>query len=452
MTKLTKFFLLSGLGTLMAFIVFSIFGYKVGTDEFSFDYALSSINAGPAYAQEHFGQNITVGLVGTGINPDHAELSGQVVPGYDFITQTPGEAFNDTIGHETAMGGLIAGKMNRRWGHGVAPKAKVMPLRINIGEHTFSKVSTFVYLSSNLYDFLLRKDIKIVNNSYGRQNRADANFNGEAVWLNYPPGYFNDFNYQAHNIHARNLAQQLSERDLIAVWGTGNDGWNTQHKLEFWNKAHPGKTFSVSRKVFISLAFITNSSYAPPGKSPIAMKAIPNVNKPMPYFEALYPFFALPSSDLLTLGLAGEDLVADNYHAYDTLQARWLAVAAVDANGTLAEVSNGCGPAKNWCLAAPGEHVKIHSLHGHGFYKSTGTSIAAAIVSGALAVLKSAFPEMSMITLKNILLESATRDGPGPWPNEIYGHGIINLGAAYELALTRHLGNPEADVPLSWEE
>ena len=409
-------------------------GINIGDHEFSYDYPLAAINAGPAYANGYYGHNVTVAVQGTGINPQHSELSGQVVPGYDYSTETSEGAFSDATGHETAMGGLIAARKNSRHGHGVAPEAKLLPLRRDWKISDLTEEAPIPHLDPALYNFLTEKNIKIINNSLGQRHRATALFNDEKVWLKFPPGYYPPEHHALYKFHAKKLARALAAHDIISVWGTGNDGWNTQHKLEFWNNAQPGQTFSISRKSFIRSAIITEPAYSPTAAATIAMKDITNVQRAMPYLEALFPFFALPHAELLTAALAGEPLVGDDLADYEVLAQRWLAVAAVDANNKIAPFSNGCGPAKNWCLAAPGELVKVVSTQGEQIHKVSGTSPAAALVSGALAVLQAAFPAMEMTALKEILLRSATKVGAGPWPNEIYGHGIINLGAALKMA------------------
>lgn len=77
------------------------------------------------------GENVVVGLIDSGVKADHQDLAGQVLPGADFSgNQSDGRV--DTLGHGTSMAGIIAGH-----GHGgssgisgLAPKAKILPIRI----------------------------------------------------------------------------------------------------------------------------------------------------------------------------------------------------------------------------------------------------------------------------------------------------------------------------------
>jgi hypothetical protein len=59
-----------------------------------------------------------------------------------------------------------------------------------------------------------------------------------------------------------------------------------------------------------------------------------------------------------------------------------------------------------------------------------GTSMAAPMVAGAAAMLKSYFPSLSMWEIKTILLESATVYAGFDFPSKSVTGGIVNLKAA----------------------
>lgn len=108
--------------------------------------------------------------------------------------------------------------------------------------------------------------------------------------------------------------------------------------------------------------------------------------------------------------------------------ARFLAVTAVDQNGSIASYANACGAAASWCLAAPG--TAILSTGPDGTYVSmSGTSMAAPMVSGALAVVMSRFPELTSAQVVSRVLTTA--DKTGIYANTaFYGQGLLDLGAA----------------------
>jgi len=89
----------------------------------------------------------------------------------------------------------------------------------------------------------------------------------------------------------------------------------------------------------------------------------------------------------------------------DTIADNWITVAAADTNGCLAAFSNFGAPVVN--LLAPG--VAIHSTaNGNNTYLSLdGTSMAAPVVAGIAAMLRSYFPRLSARDTKKILESSA---------------------------------------------
>ncbi|MGA8112393.1 MAG: type VII secretion-associated serine protease mycosin [Actinocatenispora sp.] len=76
------------------------------------------------------GKGVVVGVVDTGVDAGHTDLSGQVLPGLDMTGEhTQGRADSDS--HGTEMAGLIAAKGGGP-GHalGVAPGARILPIRM----------------------------------------------------------------------------------------------------------------------------------------------------------------------------------------------------------------------------------------------------------------------------------------------------------------------------------
>ncbi|MBT2491160.1 type VII secretion-associated serine protease mycosin [Streptomyces sp. ISL-96] len=91
---------------------------------------LDQFSAKEVWAQSQ-GQGVTVAVVDTGVDGSHPDLTGQVLEGKDFTGN--GNAQEDVYGHGTSMASIIAGH-----GHGegdasgvmgLAPKAKILPLR-----------------------------------------------------------------------------------------------------------------------------------------------------------------------------------------------------------------------------------------------------------------------------------------------------------------------------------
>ncbi|MBE0599070.1 MAG: S8 family serine peptidase, partial [Desulfuromonadales bacterium] len=119
------------------------------------------------------------------------------------------------------------------------------------------------------------------------------------------------------------------------------------------------------------------------------------------------------------------------------------AVGAVDAHQRIADFS-GRGPSA--CdqtvypeLVAPGVGIRSSDLTPPGFppqyLVSSGTSLAAPHVAGALALLRSAFPGRTAADLEEALQQSA-RDLGGIGPDNDYGFGLVDAAQAL-LAMSR---------------
>ena len=97
-------------------------------------------------------------------------------------------------------------------------------------------------------------------------------------------------------------------------------------------------------------------------------------------------------------------------------------------NGNLATFSNHCGKVSSYCIAAPGD--RIYSLTESGGYTfSNGTSMAAPMVSGGLALVMQEFSSLTPAQVVSRLLSTATDSGEYS-QTSIYGHGLMNLNGA----------------------
>ncbi len=85
---------------------------------------------GALYAWQHSsGLNVTVAEVDSGVDYTAPDLQGQFVNGWDYINANNNP--QDQFGHGTHVAGIIAALQNNGVGvSGVAPAAKIMPLRV----------------------------------------------------------------------------------------------------------------------------------------------------------------------------------------------------------------------------------------------------------------------------------------------------------------------------------
>ncbi|UKW32342.1 MULTISPECIES: type VII secretion-associated serine protease mycosin [Streptomyces] len=117
-----------------------------------------------------------------------------------------------------------------------------------------------------------------------------------------------------------------------------------------------------------------------------------------------------------------------------------IAVTAVDRNGGRAAFST-----RRWyaTLSAPGVGVVIADPD-RRYYEGWGTSAAAAFVSGAAALLRSAHPGLSPAEVRRLLVSSARDVPPGGRSDEL-GAGVVDPAAALALA-ARPLPGPPGPV------
>lgn len=118
-----------------------------------------------------------------------------------------------------------------------------------------------------------------------------------------------------------------------------------------------------------------------------------------------------------------------------------LAIGAIDDTFTIDDFSSrgpsACDGSIFPEVVAPGVSVKSSDLTFGGVFPDsyayvTGTSYAAPHVAGAMALLKEAFPNVSVSMLESSIKQSALDLGP-PGEDDAYGYGLLDVTGAYSL-------------------
>lgn len=153
-------------------------------------------------------------------------------------------------------------------------------------------------------------------------------------------------------------------------------------------------------------------------------------------------------------GVANASVRAGFPYFQPEIEKYWIAVTGLDQRGT--QLFNQCGLAKYWCIAAPGYAIASANVKGNDQYnESSGTSMAAPHVTGALGVLMERYPYLGNEEIRTILLTTASRRGMGSpdVPNTRYGWGVPDLEKGMNgpaQLLGRFTANLSAGVSDTW--
>jgi subtilisin family serine protease len=102
---------------------------------------------------------VTIGLVDTGVNPQHADLKKNIVAGYDFV-HNKRKGMQDKDGHGSFIAGLIASQVSNKKGIAGLSRLnhlKVMPLKFDFS--TDEAITALAYAQA--------KGVRIINASWG---------------------------------------------------------------------------------------------------------------------------------------------------------------------------------------------------------------------------------------------------------------------------------------------
>ena len=413
--------------------------------------AANQIGAAYAYARGYTGEGVIVSQLGTPIDREHRDIAGQLVQGYvapfysSFTgnitvpadtTATAGtcagagDSSGGTCASYTAVatryGSLIAGKRGNDGVQGIAYNAKIKPVSIITisgtsvnslsravaiaeasGKVDATACTTAVNGGANSADVPACKTITVMNNGWGGDS-----FGGtfrEAVAEGSPPSttqyiYLTPTRFGSSNVTGdiatldttKIAAWRTATTTTVAVFAQGDYGYNSVNGMIRLHNS--------------GFAYVKDVAWSVVNAAADA-----------------------PISGDINLG-GGHSLLPTKITELATTS---LAVIALDENNVIYKYSNGCGANKAYCLGAPGVNVKS-AIPGTDSYEVTsGTSLAAAHVSGAVAVLKSAFPTLTPAQLVNIILNTADyigidsdAEGKIDGTNEVYGHGKLNLAEA----------------------
>ncbi|MEU1771392.1 S8 family serine peptidase [Streptomyces sp. NPDC012842] len=129
----------------------------------------------PMHAEEMWktttGEGIKVVVIDTGVNSSTPSLEGQVLKGLD-ATNADGDETDDYNGHGTTMAELIAGTGKGGGLRGLAPGAKIIPMRVADTDFQ-NKNSVNAYDTADSIRAAADSDAQIISMSFGSEFKMD---------------------------------------------------------------------------------------------------------------------------------------------------------------------------------------------------------------------------------------------------------------------------------------
>ena len=375
----------------------SIAGDIASTPAFEDRWGLEAIDVPQAWAHlrtvrgvERPGAGVAVGVIDTGIDLAHGSFTEGAAVGEvteEFFQGATDETGAEDLSHGTAVASVIAGRVNPTYTNtapytGIAPYATLRMFAIPLGDPppegtpieaiSLAKFAPYDDGEAELYGDVLSRDLDVLNLSFGVAGVVEF--------------------YDAPAIRASlgKMIEALAQADradkTILVWAAGN----------YHNE--------------LCLAGSENC---------IGDSETDYLGRASGRLDASSP-----------------DLLAGMMARIEELRGHSIAAVATGEDGEIASFSARCGIAADWCIAAPGHRVRAAYFGTYenrlirGFARLSGTSFAAPMVSGGLALMTQMFrdqlPSEDLVTR---LFHTADRSGRYA-DRAVYGHGLMDLGAA----------------------
>jgi thermitase len=197
------------LAAIVLFVVGS--GVALASNDPDFDvyqYGPQHIYAPDAWTVSR-GAGVTIAIVDSGVQLDHPDLRDKIVPGYDFADDDDDP--DDINGHGTHVAGIAAAITDNGIGMaGIAPDAKIMPLRVpTSGDEGSANIAQAILSISQAIRYAASNGAEVVNLSLVSDLAANTGFD-----------------------QITNACREALASGVLCVAGSGNDGRAKPSRLE----------------------------------------------------------------------------------------------------------------------------------------------------------------------------------------------------------------------------
>ena len=408
--------------------------------EFRNQAALTQVKAHFAYARGATGKGVTLGIVDTGVDPDHLKFEGKLdssnVEGYDpdfgsCEARAPDGSCLGTLGHGTFVGGIMAAN-RRAYPDGGASNEAAM--REDAGSRRSSAEEMSAGSGSAIHGVAF--DARVVSVGFPSVEEIIEDIIPE----NPTPEQVRDLLEQIRGL------ESVLEMRYASVFNRLNSNV-TAVNCSF---GLPGNIENFGAEALR-------------GRFPNVIEAIAQADTPAGK-RTVYVWAAGNAHGEINLDGSVEsatsvEVVAGLPARIPELRGHSLSVVATDPQGRIAEFSNRCGIAKDFCLAAPGVDItgpvpSAYCPAGAGecylTIEESGTSAAAPFVTGGIALLAQHYRnQLGNDEIVKRILRTANKTGAYA-DSDVYGQGFLDLDAATRpvgetrMLTSRSLSGPSA--------
>lgn len=396
------------------------------TEEYKADWGLTAMNASKAYALGYYGQGVAVGVMDSGaLLQKHPDLAGDRFHGssadahYGSTGDRYPQATDDKGHYEEGGSATESGTIDGNW---------IAGTNDSHGTHVTGTVGANRD-GSEFHGVAWGADVW-VGNTGGTDNTNYGPFQDYTF-------FYNQWKALADNLIRENGAERGgvinnsfgTNTRVVDNDSTGPDGGDTGVHFPTNTVSQTEYEYFLFKQMYGENPSFVDAAYdAVKGTNVVQVMTTGNRDFANPFYRPLYPYFN-PEAEKNWIAVAGlqrdiDEIGQDNGRY--TLESTW----------------NEAGLAKYWTVTAPGRNIygskvgldsqekPVDYDEGEPYWGlSSGTSMAAPHVTGAMTVLMSRYQDMSAVQVRDVMFTTANHHNPdGTLYGDLNGNGKEDVG------------------------